>query len=171
MIKLLTILLYGLIIPKTDYDLVSQAKNVQSKYHPTNKRYVVLIDYSKSIDSERLYVVDVVKSSVILKSTVAHARRSGNDIPYVFSNEPNTKKSSLGAYITKGTYYGSYGYSLKIKGMDKTNSNAENRYIIFHSTKLMKTKWSWGCFATPDGVNRKLIDIIKGGCLVYVYKS
>jgi hypothetical protein len=171
MIKLITILLYGLLIPKTDYDLVSEAKNVQSKYNSTNKRYVVMIDYSKSIDSERLYVVDMVKSTIILKSTVAHARNSGYDTPYSFSNELNTKKSSLGVYITKGTYYGSYGYSLKIKGMDKTNSNAENRYIIFHSTKLMKTKWSWGCFATPESVNRRLIDIIKGGCLVYVYKS
>jgi hypothetical protein len=34
----------------------------------------------------------------------------------------------------------------------------------------MKTKWSWGCFATPEEINIKLIDLIKNGCLVYVYK-
>jgi hypothetical protein len=34
----------------------------------------------------------------------------------------------------------------------------------------MKTRWSWGCFATPEETNKKLIDLIKNGCLVYVYK-
>lgn len=163
-------MLFAFLIPKTDYDLITQARNVQAKYHPTNKKYVVMVDYSKSINSERLYVIDMVKSSIIIKSTVSHARNSGYDVPYAFSNELNSKKSSLGVYITKGTYYGGFGYSLVLNGLDATNSNAKRRYIIFHSNKTMRTKWSWGCFATPDSINKRLIDLIKGGCLVYVYK-
>lgn len=171
MLNLLTIILYSFLFTKTEYDIILLARNVQEKYHPINKNYVVIIDYSKSIDSERLYVVDMVKSQIVIKSIVSHARNSGYDIPYAFSNEPNTKKSSLGAYITKGAYYGGFGYSLVLKGLDSTNSNAEKRYIVFHSNKKMTTKWSWRCFATPESTNKKIIDLIKGGCLVYVYKS
>lgn len=156
--------------PNVGGNPVEMAKIVQSKYDAPNKKYVVIIDYSKSIDVERLYIVDMEKSQVILKSKVSHAGRSGVNIPTDFSNEFNTKKSSLGTYITKGTYYGRFGYSLIISGLDPTNSNAERRAIIFHSNKLMKSKWSWGCFATDEITNRKIINLIKGGCLVYVYK-
>ncbi len=170
MLNILLISLMSFTSPKVGNDPVSIAKAQQAKYNPPNKNYVVVINYSKSIDSERLYVVDMTKSQVVLISKVSHAGRSGANIPYDFSNEPNTKKSSIGAYITKETYYGTFGYSLRLKGMDESNSNAEKRAIIFHSNKLMKSKWSWGCFATDEPVNRKIIDMIKGGCLVYVYK-
>jgi hypothetical protein len=156
--------------PKVGENPVEMAKMVQSKYNSPNKKYVVIIDYSKSIDTERLYVVDMEKSQVILKSKVSHAGRSGGDVPTDFSNEFNTKKSSLGTYLTKETYYGGFGYSLRLSGLDPTNSNAEGRAIIFHSNKLMKSKWSWGCFATDEITNRKIINLIKGGCLVHVYK-
>ena len=33
----------------------------------------------------------------------------------------------------------------------------------------MKTKWSWGCFSLLEKNNKKIIDMIKGGCLVYAY--
>jgi len=170
MLNILLISLMSFVSPKVSNDLVSIAKIQQAKYDPPNKKYVVIINYSKSIDSERLYVVDMDRSQVVLTSKVSHAGRSGANIPTDFSNEFNTKKSSLGAYITKETYYGAFGYSLRLKGMDNTNSNAEKRAIIFHSNKLMKSKWSWGCFATDDTTNRKIINMIKGGCLVYVYK-
>jgi len=170
MLNILLISLMSFVSPKVGENPVEIAKMVQSKYNSPNKKYVVIIDYSKSIDTERLYVVDMEKSQVILKSKVSHAGRSGGDVPTDFSNEFNTKKSSLGTYLTKGTYYGGFGYSLRLSGLDPTNSNAEDRAIIFHSNKLMKSKWSWGCFATDEITNRKIINLIKGGCLVHVYK-
>jgi len=170
MLNILLISLMSFVSPKVGENPVEMAKMVQSKYNSPNKKYVVIIDYSKSIDTERLYVVDMEKSQVILKSKVSHAGRSGGDVPTDFSNEFNTKKSSLGTYLTKETYYGGFGYSLRLSGLDPTNSNAEDRAIIFHSNKLMKSKWSWGCFATDEITNRKIINLIKGGCLVHVYK-
>jgi hypothetical protein len=35
----------------------------------------------------------------------------------------------------------------------------------------MNTKWSHGCFSLPDKTTKKIIDMIKGGCLVYAYKD
>lgn len=156
------------ILPKNDQLIIENAKIIHKKYK-SNKQYVVMIDYSKSIDENRLFLVDVINEKIVLKSTVSHAWNSGRQYATDFSNIPNTKKSSLGVYKTSNTYYGRFGYSLKLIGLQSTNYNAESRYIIFHSNKLMKTKWSWGCFATPEETNSKLINLIKGGCLVYAF--
>jgi hypothetical protein len=151
--------------------VIKKAIIMQSKYAVKSSKYVVLIDYSKSIFSKRLFVVDVKAEKIILTSTVSHAFKSGLQYATKFSNKEGTLMSCIGAFETSSTYYGQFGYSLILKGLDKgINSNAEQRKIIFHSSKKMKTKWSWGCFATPEEINIKLIDLIKNGCLVYVYK-
>jgi len=168
LLSLLFVLFNLFISTKNDQLIIDNAKLIHKNYK-SNKQYVVMIDYSKSIDEERLFLVDVVNSKIVLKSRVSHAWNSGRQFAFDFSNTPNTKKSSLGVYKTSTTYYGRFGYSLKVKGLEERNSNAESRSIIFHSNKLMKTKWSWGCFATPEETNTKLIDLIKGGCLVYVF--
>jgi hypothetical protein len=82
----------------------------------------------------------------------------------------NQKNQVLELILLKILNYGYFGYSLHLKGLDKTNSNAKLRKIIFHSTKKMHSKWSWGCFSLPEKNTRKIIDLIKGGCLVYAYK-
>jgi hypothetical protein len=89
--------------------------------------------------------------------------------PTDFSNVSGTNKSSKGAFITKGTYNGGFGYSMVIRGLDRgINDNVESRKIIFHSTKKMKTSWSNGCFATPEETNKTIIELTKNGRLVYV---
>ena len=151
--------------------LIKKAIEVQTNYTVKSNKYVVLIDYSKSIFSKRLFVVDVNNKKMVLTSTVSHAYNSGLQYATKFSNKEGTLMSCIGAFETSSTYYGQFGYSLILKGLDKgINSNAKQRKIIFHSSKKMKTKWSWGCFATPEETNKKLINLIKNGCLVYVYK-
>lgn len=163
------IFLFNTLLHTPTSDLISLAKSVEKKYNAPNKNYVVLIDYSKSISTERLFVVDMKKNKIVLKSKVSHSLKSGYDKPYNFSNSPNSKKTSLGLYLTKNDYYGKFGYSLRLRGLESSNSNAEYRAIVFHSDKEMHTKWSWGCFATSEDMNRKIISLIKGGVLVYVY--
>lgn len=151
-------------------DVIDKAIAIQKKYKVTNDKYVVMIDYSKSILEDRLYVVNTKTAQIEISSPVSHAWNSGALYASKFSNQEGSLKSSLGAYLTEKTYFRKFGYSLILRGIDKTNSNAKQRKIIFHSTKKMKTKWSWGCFALPEKNTRKIIDLIKGGCLVYVYK-
>jgi hypothetical protein len=146
------------------------AKKLQRQYNPPNKDYVVFIDYSKSISEKRLFVVNMNTSETILTTEVAHGINSGKEYATDFSNVTESLKSSLGVYVTQETYYGRFGYSLRVNGLDKTNSNARLRKIIFHSNKKMHSKWSFGCFSTDENINKKLIDLIKNGCLVYVYK-
>lgn len=167
----LIILLFHLLFlgTPTSTAIVDKAITIQEKYNVTNDKYVVMIDYSKSIDEERLYVVNTKTSQIEMTSIVSHGVNSGKEYATDFSNQKNSYKSSLGAYVTENTYYGHFGYSLVLNGLDKTNSNAKPRKIIFHSSKIMHTKWSWGCFSLPEKNTRKIIDMIKGGCLVYAY--
>lgn len=158
------------IVTPSSKNIVDKAIEIQKQYNLTNKKYVVMVDYSKSIFNKRLYVVNCNTSKIEITSIVSHAWNSGSIYASNFSNKEGSLKSSLGVYITEKTYYGNFGYSLVLKGLDKTNSNAKKRRIIFHSSNKMKTKWSWGCFALPEKNNRKIIDLIKDGCLVYVYK-
>jgi len=169
--KLIVLLFNFLFLGTTpSTSIVDKAIAIQKQYKVTNDKYVVMVDYSKSINEERLYVVNTKTSKIEMSSIVSHGVYSGKEYATDFSNVKGSYKSSLGAYLTENTYYGHYGYSLVLKGLDKTNSNAKKRKIIFHSTKIMQTKWSWGCFSLPEKNTRKIIDMIKGGCLVYAYK-
>lgn len=168
--KLLILLLNFLFVgATTNKTIVDKAIAVQKQYKVSNYKYVVMIDYSKSIDEERLYVVNTKTKKIECTSLVSHGVNSGKKYAVDFSNVEGSYKSSLGAYLTEQTYNGYFGYSLIVKGLDKTNSNAKKRKIIFHSTKKMKTKWSWGCFSLPEKNNKKIIDLIRNGCLVYAY--
>ena len=154
----------------TNSGIVDKAIAIQKQYKVTNDKYVVMVDFSKSINEERLYVVNIKTAKIEITSIVSHGKNSGKEYATDFSNVKDSYKSSLGAYLTENTYYGHFGYSLVLKGLDKTNSNAKKRKIIFHSSKIMQTKWSWGCFSLPEKNTRKIIDMIKGGCLVYAFK-
>lgn len=161
---LITFLIYSF-----DKDYYSIALQRQNQYHPIRKDYVIIVDYTKNIFQERLYVINMKSKEVVISSRVSHAFLSGILIASDFSNQPGSDKSSKGNFITKGTYNGIFGYSMVIKGLDKEiNDNAESRKIIFHSDKKMDYLWSKGCFATPDDINNKIINLTKNGCLVCV---
>jgi hypothetical protein len=168
MINLISTILIMLSMSTPSNDIIDKAMLVKKKYK-VDCRYVVMIDYSKPIYAERLYIVNTKQQRIEMTSIVSHAFKSGMVYAKDFSNVEESLKSSLGVYLTENTYYGKYGYSLALKGMDKTNSNAKKRNIVFHSSKKMSTKWSHGCFAVPDKKSRKIIEMIKGGSLVYAY--
>jgi len=145
------------------------AKQQQRKYKPSRTDYIIIIDYRKNIFRDRLYVIDMKTGNTVIKSKVSHAWESGVLHPNEYSNSLDSDKSSKGNYITKSTYIGNFGYSMRIKGLDKgINNNAQERLVVFHSDKKMKTKWSNGCFATSEDINKKIIDLTKNGVLVSV---
>jgi hypothetical protein len=158
----------------THQELSRLLHSLHVKYGERIKHWdrIIIVDFRKPIDGRRLYLLDGKSATVLLRTTVAHGVNSGTDYATSMSNEPGTLKSSPGAYLTQGTYFGTFGYSLRLKGLDSgINSNAEMRNIILHSSKLMRTKYSWGCFAVPDEHHQKIIDLMKGGRLLFVIPS
>ena len=145
------------------------ADNALKKYRPLRKDYVIVIDYSKNIFQKRLLVLDMKNTKVLLYSRVSHAWESGFLYPNRCSNVNGSEKTSKGNYCTEETYTGKYGYSMYVKGLDKgINEQARNRAIVFHSDEKMKSRWSNGCFATPEKINQKIIELTNNGCLVCV---
>ncbi len=146
-----------------------------------NKNIITIIDFSKTSDKKRLYVIDLKRNKVLHHSLVAHGRNSGLEYATDFSNETDSHKSSLGFYITMNTYSGEHGYALKLKGCEKGfNSNAFSRAIVMHGSEYVNEEFvksngflgrSWGCPALPEKVNKKIIDAIKNGSCLFVYHS
>jgi hypothetical protein len=157
--------------PTDDAGLLRQADEVSGRYRVRRGTYVVLVDYTRSIAQDRLYLVNRRTRRVVLRSKVSHAWASGLLCPVDFSNEAGSRKSSPGAFRTLGAYQGMWGYSMRIEGLDRgVNDRALSRAVVFHSTERMKGPYTWGCFATSAAVNRALIDSVKGGSLVYVHR-
>jgi hypothetical protein len=139
------------------------------KRHPVPRRkYVTVIDYSLPILKDRLYVVDMQSKEIVMQSPVSHAMNSGLLYAREFSNGVGTEKSCVGAFQTQESYSGRFGYAMRVQGLQKgVNDNARRRAIVFHTYSFWPV-YSEGCFVTPEDVNRKLIDMVKGGSLVYV---
>lgn len=142
-------------------------------------RTLSVIDYSRPSTEPRLWVFDVNQRTLLFNEWVAHGRNSGDNLTERFSNAPGSLMSSLGTFVTDGTYQGHNGYSLRLKGLDDGfNDNAESRAIVIHganyvSPAFAKTQGrigrSWGCPAVRAGVAHKLIDAIRERSVVFAY--
>ena len=140
---------------------------------------LTIVDFTKSSKEKRLYVVDLKNQDILFQTVVAHGKNSGQEFARSFSNRPSSNKSSLGFYITQGTYMGSNGYSLKLQGTETgINDMALARAIVMHgadyaSENMIDSKGfigrSFGCPAIPQKLTRKIIDRIKNGNVVFVY--
>jgi hypothetical protein len=140
---------------------------------------IAIADFGKPSSSKRLYVIDLKNQSLVYQTYVAHGRNSGGEYANRFSNKPSSNMSSLGFYVTRGTYMGSNGYSLVLDGCEKgINDKARDRAIVMHPADyanedvLRSQRYlgrSFGCPALPEKISRKVIDKIKGGNVLFIY--
>jgi hypothetical protein len=162
------------------FDLALKGYNNMSKKRLLhNKNIITVIDFSKPSDQKRLFVIDLKKNKLVMQSLVAHGRNSGLEYATSFSNETDSHKSSLGFYVTMGTYNGDHGYALKLKGCEKGfNNNAYNRAIVVHGSEYVTDDFlksngflgrSFGCPALPEKLTKKIIDVIKNGSCFFIY--
>ncbi|MDP2319103.1 MAG: murein L,D-transpeptidase catalytic domain family protein [Acidobacteriota bacterium] len=145
----------------------------------TNPKTLTVIDYSRPSSQERLWVIDLTTRELLYEELVAHGQGSGAATSTVFSNEPDTHRTSLGLFRTDNTYVGKNGYSLRLDGLDAgINDRARERAIVMHGAPYVSEQFvrangrlgrSWGCPAIRNDVAREMIDRVKGGSLVFAY--
>ena len=135
----------------------------------TAGKYTVYVDFSRSINEPRFKVTCNATKQVIIYTTCAHARKSGEAFAIKFSNVIGSEKSSLCRYRIGEKYVGVFGKAIRLDGLDPTNSNARARAIVIHSSDKMQTKWSWGCFAIPEKALQKLYSLDIKGSILYAY--
>lgn len=142
---------------------------------------LTLIDFDKPSDTERLYVIDIANARILHSDLVAHGRNSGMEYATMFSNASGSNMSSLGFFITEGTYHGKNGYSLALRGMDPgINDKAASRGIVIHGADYVSRGYidqngylgrSFGCPALSQESYRKVIEMIKDGSCLFIYRN
>ncbi len=146
-----------------------------------NQRVLSIIDFTKPSSQKRLFILDVKSFKILFHTYVAHGRNTGEAIASRFSNKPESYQSSLGFYITEGTYNGKNGYSMQLEGMEYgINHKAEERAIVVHgapyvSEGFIRSKGyigrSHGCPALPEKLNKPIIEKIKNGSCLFIYSN
>lgn len=142
---------------------------------------VGIADFSRPSHDHRFYLLDTV-SGRVSNHLVAHGR--GSDPAHRgfverFSNAFGSEASSQGGYRTGDYYHGKYGRSLRLAGLDWSNSNAEARAIVVHSAWYAepdqvaahgKLGRSEGCFALPYNSLQQVLARLGPGRFLYADK-
>lgn len=162
-----------------EYALEGYLKLV-SKNELDNLQYLTIIDMSMSSNKERLFVINMRENKIEHQSIVAHGRASGNEFAKYFSNTINSHQSSIGFYETAETYFGKHGLSLRLDGLEYSNSNARKRAIVIHSADYVSESFikkfgrlgrSYGCPSLPKKDYNAIIQKIKAGSALFIYSS
>lgn len=140
---------------------------------------LTVIDYSRPSTEPRLFVIDMPASKVRFAELVAHGRGSGENLAGHFSNDSGSHMTSLGVFLSAGTYTGAHGLSLRLDGLEPGfNDLAREREIVVHGAPYVSAQMisaqgrlgrSWGCPAVRPEVAKPLIEAIQDGSLVVAY--
>jgi hypothetical protein len=146
-----------------------------------HKDVVGIADFTPASRAARLHLLDM-RTRTEISYLVAHGR--GSDPRHTgylhrFSNEPGSNCTSEGAYRTADYYVGSHGKSMRVQGLDSTNSNAESRAIVVHGAWYVSEKMirehgmlgrSEGCFAVAEEHLPTVLDRLGPGRLLLAGK-
>ena len=105
-----------------------------SKADGFDTSFCFLIDMSLPANRKRFFIYNFKKDTIQNSGLVAH----GNCNQYwlegrKYGNDVGCGCTSLGKYRIGNSYYGRFGLAFKLYGLDKTNSNAFNRYVVLHA--------------------------------------
>ncbi len=144
-----------------------------------DKEVLIVIDYTKSSNQDRFFILNMRDTTLTHSLLVAHGRNSGNEFATSFSNVSGSYMSSLGFFKTAETYQGKHGLSLRMDGLeDGINHRARERAIVIHQADYVSLDFadrhgrigrSLGCPALPIEDYAEVINTIKEGCLLYIY--
>jgi hypothetical protein len=140
--------------------------------------FIGVADFSLPSRAPRFHLVNLADGSV-RSHLVAHGR--GSDPAHTgwlerFSNEPRSNATSAGAYRTDSLYLGAHGRSMRLEGLDPTNSNALSRAIVVHGAWYVNQEMighsgmlgrSQGCFAVADSSLPEIFARLGPGRLIY----
>lgn len=164
-------------LPKPIYERSVQ-KYENAKFILDNPRYVTVIDIGQHSSQRRWFLFDLVEQTVEMHLTSHGVNSDKDNDGYAtdFSNTQDSRQTSLGMYVTLDTYIGKNGYSLRLRGKESTNSNAEERAIVVHPAAYVNEKngkagRSWGCPALDPEIAMKVIDKIRDGSLLFIDKE
>ena len=161
--------------------LFQKAKAALDAHRIYARDFIGIADFSRPSQDARFHVVDLRNGQV---ESVRVAHGSGSDPAHSgflsrFSNDFGSYATSNGTYTTGDYYHGKYGLSMKTRGLDWTNNNAEPRAIVIHSAWYAepdmlqqhgKLGRSQGCFAFSRDDQWAVMRKLAGGRMIYADK-
>jgi hypothetical protein len=145
----------------------------------TNRDFVTVIDFDQASTVKRMHVIDM-RAEKATALYAAHGENSGQLYATKFSNVEDTHMSSLGIYVTGEEYQGKNGRSMRLYGMESTNSNAYKRAIVLHGANYVSKEFitkngrlglSWGCPAIEHGLVDRMVRDLQEGSVMIAYRS
>jgi hypothetical protein len=147
-----------------------------------HRDFIAIADFSLPSRSPRFHLLNLADGAVS-SHWVAHGR--GSDPTHTgwlerFSNEPHSNATSAGAYRTGELYLGAHGRSIRLEGLDATNSNAASRALVVHGawyvSQSMIGAWgmlgrSQGCFAVAQQSLDEVLSRLGPGRLIYADRA
>ena len=161
--------------------LLARAKAALDSHRIAARDSIGIVDFSRPSGEARFHVVDLA-SGRVESHLVAHGRGSDPDhsgFLEKFSNDFGSHASSSGTYVTADYYDGKYGLSMKVRGLDWTNYNAEPRAIVIHNAWYAEPEMiaqhgklgrSEGCFAFSRKSQFEVMRKLAGGRMIYADK-
>lgn len=139
---------------------------------------VGIADFGLHSAYPRLHFVNLEQGSV---NSYLCSHGSGSDPEHDgwlnwFSNVHGSNATSRGAYASRNWYTGQFGVSVRLMGLDPTNSNALDRAIVLHRAHYAEQshvdRWgrlgrSNGCFAMGVADFRIALQQLAGGRLLF----
>jgi L,D-transpeptidase-like protein len=164
-----------------DPQLFARAKAALDQHQVYPRDTIGIADFSKPSSEPRFHVVDL-QNGTVESHLVCHGR--GSDPAHSgylerFSNDFGSYATSNGTYVTDAYYQGKYGLSLRVRGLDWSNSNAESRAIVIHNAWYAEPEMiplhgqlgrSEGCFAMPRASQYEVMRRLAGGRMIYADK-
>ena len=164
-------------------DMALHAFDVAWMDGDTDRFEYTVIDFSLPSYEEREFIMDLGTGELLYELYVTHGENSvqGNNWAWAtkFSDTNDSHQSSLGMMKTGETYTGSYGYSLRLDGMETGyNGNVRSRAIVIHPWSYAREEvvdeygylgLSWGCPAIDDRISEEVIDTISDGTMVFTW--
>jgi hypothetical protein len=146
-----------------------------------NRELIAVADFSQPSRLPRFHLVETATGRVT-SHLVAHGR--GSDPGHTgwlerFSNEQGSNASCAGAFRTDGYYVGAHGRSIRLSGLDATNSNAQARGIVVHGAWYVSPAMarspgvlgrSEGCFAFGSDSLQEVMTRLGPGHMIYADK-
>ncbi len=155
-----------------------------------NEDFCILIDMSIHSGKNRFRVYDFNQNKIIESFQVSHGC---GDNPHSsdhsktdpkFSNTEDSHLSSLGKYAIGDRGWSSWGVNInyKLHGLEESNSNAYDRYIVLHSWSQITdfemypygTSEGWGCPALSNNNFMTLDELLKNQTkptLMWIYNK
>ena len=164
-----------------DPQLFARAKAALDQHQISARDTSGIADFSKPSAEARFHLVNLATGEVE-SHRVCHGRGSDpSHSGYLerFSNDFGSYATSNGTYATADYYDGKYGLSMKVRGLDWTNNNAEARAIVIHNAWYAEDDMiplhgqlgrSEGCFAMSRESQYAVMRKLAGGRMIYADK-